>query len=80
MGCRTPIRQMQGGILWVAEFRFGKCRQAYFFKGLRHYWQIGICQPIKGLRHYWQIGICQPIKGLRHYWQERVCQPIFCLS
>ena len=32
---------------WVAELRFGKCRQAYFFlKGLRHYWQIGICQPI----------------------------------
>jgi len=25
---------------WVAEFRFGKCRQAYFFlKGLQHYWQ-----------------------------------------
>jgi len=34
-----------------------------FFKGLRHYWQIGICQPIIGLRHYWQIGICQPING-----------------
>ncbi|HPB19052.1 MAG TPA: hypothetical protein PLL35_04300, partial [Candidatus Cloacimonas sp.] len=33
-GCRTPIRQMPSGIL--------------YFKGLRHYWQIGICQPIIG--------------------------------
>ncbi len=26
-------------VKWVAEFRFGKCRQAYFFKELRSFWQ-----------------------------------------
>ena len=26
-------------VKWVAELRFGKCRQAYFYKGLQHYWQ-----------------------------------------
>ena len=46
---------------WVAEFRFGKCRKAYLFKGLRTFWQIGICPPIIGQRHYWQIGIYQTI-------------------
>ena len=65
---------------WVAEFRFGKCLKAYLFKGLRTFWQIGICQPIIGLRHYWQIGICQPIIGLRHFWQIGIYQTIIAIG
>jgi len=40
-------------VKWVAEFRFGKCRQAYFFLKVSDI--IGkerICQPIIGHQHY----------------------------
>jgi len=59
-----------------------------FFKGLRHYWQIGICQPISGLRPF-SVGCRIPIrqmpagilfpKGLRSFWQIGICQPIIGL-
>jgi len=58
MGCRIPIRQMPSGILFLkVSDLFGKSYglpnsdsanavRHSFFKGLRPFWQIGICQPI----------------------------------
>ncbi|HPB18732.1 MAG TPA: hypothetical protein PLL35_02640 [Candidatus Cloacimonas sp.] len=47
-----------------------------FFKELRSFWQIEICQPIKGLRPFWQIGICQPIIGLRLIGKTEFANPV----
>jgi len=79
MCCRTPIRQIPSGILffkglrsfwqmlWVAELRFGKFRQAYFFLkdcvlfgnfyGLLNSDSANSVRDtfFKGLRSFWQL-------------------------
>jgi len=47
---------------WVAEFRFGKRKWIAELRfGKRKWVAETFLKDCKGLRHYWQIGICQPI-------------------
>jgi len=71
------VNNTSTAVKWVADFRFGKCRQAYFFKGLRSFWQIGICQPIIGLLLFGKSEFANPLSDCFFFGKSEFANPFF---